>query len=141
MSTQLMIFPHRVSHDFHPLVLVLYRARGQSPVIRQEAIQMQTIISLVSAGLGMALVPASMRHLARTGVRYLDLAGTPPLLETGLAWRRDDPAPTLSAIVKIAETVGDMWRDQMDASCDGFRLSARDQENGAGLRPAPVGDP
>ena len=116
MAQPLIIFPARVSPDFHALVLELYRARGRSPVIRQEAIQMQTIISLVSAGLGMALVPASMRHLARTGVRYLDLAGTPPLLETGLAWRRDDQAPTLSAIVDIAETVGDMWRDQTDAS-------------------------
>ncbi len=52
---------------------------------------MQTIISLVSAGMGMALVPCSLlRNLARTGVRYLALEGPVPEVETwpGLAARR-----------------------------------------------------
>ncbi|MCE7796201.1 LysR family transcriptional regulator [Sphingobium sufflavum] len=102
MTRPLIIFPARVSPDFHELVLGYYRSRGHEPVIRQEAIQMQTIISLVSAGLGMALVPASLRHLARTGVRYIAFAEGAPELETGLAWRREDDAPTVAALVAIA---------------------------------------
>ena len=70
--------------------------------MRQRAIQMQTIISLVSAEMGMALVPASLRNLARTGVRYLPLADEAPVLETGLAWRGAVEAPTLRALVCIA---------------------------------------
>ncbi|HEX7822153.1 MAG TPA: LysR family transcriptional regulator [Sphingobium sp.] len=102
MTRPLIIFPARVSPDFHELVLGFYRSRGHQPFIRQEAIQMQTIISLVSAGLGMALVPASLQHLARTGVRYLSLAQKTPELETGLAWRRADDSPTLSAMIDLA---------------------------------------
>jgi DNA-binding transcriptional LysR family regulator len=102
MAQPLIIFPARVSPDFHDLVLGFYRARGHQPFIRQEAIQMQTIISLVSAGLGMALVPASLQHLARTGVRYLPFASETPELETGLAWRKADDSPTLSAMMDIA---------------------------------------
>ena len=64
---------------------------------------MQTIISLVSAGMGMALVPASLQHLARTGVRYLRLAGDPPYLETGLAWLKGDAAASLSSFIAIAQ--------------------------------------
>lgn len=104
MAEPLIIFPARVSPAFHDLVLNFYRARGREPVIRQEAIQMQTIISLVSAGMGLALVPASLQHLARTGVRYLPLAVEPPCLETGLAWRKGDAAATLAAFLAIAET-------------------------------------
>lgn len=102
MTEPLIIFPSRVSPDFHELVMGFYRAHGHQPLIRQEAIQMQTIISLVSAGLGIALVPASLRHLARTGVHYLPFAGEAPELETGLAWRRTDDAPTLRAMLDIA---------------------------------------
>ena len=106
MVHPLIIFPARVSPDFHELVMGYYRAKGHQPRIQQEAIQMQTIISLVSAGLGMALVPASLRHLARTGVAYLSLAGDAPILETGLAWRAADEAPTLAALIDIAGTLG-----------------------------------
>lgn len=102
LEQPLIIFPARVSPDFHALVLDHYRAHGVEPRIGQEAIQMQTIISLVSAGMGLALVPDSLRHLARTGVRYLRLAGDPLWLETGLAWRKGDESPTLSAFLAIA---------------------------------------
>jgi len=100
MDQPLILFPARVSPDFHDLVTGYYRSRGRQPRIRQEAIQMQTIISLVSAGIGMALVPRSLQHLARTGVRYLPLGKTAPMLETGLAWRREDPSPALGSFLK-----------------------------------------
>jgi DNA-binding transcriptional LysR family regulator len=67
---------------------------------------MQTIISLVSAGMGIALVPASLRLLARSGVSYLNLEGYAPRLETGLAWRRDDRTPTLGNFLQMVETIG-----------------------------------
>lgn len=103
MEQPLIVFPSRVAPDFYDLVLGHYRARGRQPSIRQEAIQMQTIISLVSAGMGMALVPDSMRNLARTGVRYVALGGAGPLLETGLAWRAANDAPTLLSLIEIAK--------------------------------------
>jgi DNA-binding transcriptional LysR family regulator len=68
----------------HPGV---FRAAGITPQIGQEAIQMQTIVSLVSAGMGMALVPQSVSNLMRPGVEYRPLQDATPLVETGLAWR------------------------------------------------------
>jgi len=105
MGQPLIIFPPHVSPDFHTLVLDFYRSRGCQPLIRQQAIQMQTIISLVSAGMGLALVPQSLRHLARTGVRYLELPGPVPRLETGFAWRKDTESATLTSLIAIAETL------------------------------------
>ncbi|KKW90836.1 MULTISPECIES: LysR family transcriptional regulator [Sphingobium] len=102
LDEPLLLFPRHVSPTFHDLVLDHYRAKGRQPLIRQRAIQMQTIISLVSAEMGLALVPASLRNLARTGVRYLPLADAAPVLETGLAWRRADEAPTLRSLIGIA---------------------------------------
>lgn len=103
MEAPLVLFPREVAPAFHDLVTGYFAAHGASAVIAQQAIQMQTIISLVSAGLGIALVPASLRNLARTGVRYLDLSEAPPMLETGLVWRRDNDREILKHFLRIAQ--------------------------------------
>jgi len=102
VQAPLILFPRRSAPAFHDLVTGYFTTHGGTARIAQEAIQMQTIISLVSAGMGVALVPASLRNLARTGVRYIDLAGEAPALETGIAWRRDDLTPTLSRFLQVA---------------------------------------
>jgi len=102
VQAPLVLFPRRSAPAFHDLVTGYFTAHGGTARIAQEAIQMQTIISLVSAEMGVALVPASLRNLARTGVRYVDLAGEAPALETGIAWRRDDLTPTLTHFLEVA---------------------------------------
>jgi DNA-binding transcriptional LysR family regulator len=101
IASPLVIFPKRSAPAFYDLVMDYYAAHGGQARIAQEAIQMQTIIALVSAGMGIALVPASLRHLARTGVRYVDLPDGAPSLETGIAWRRNETAPTLARFLEI----------------------------------------
>jgi DNA-binding transcriptional LysR family regulator len=78
------------------------KAAGFSPRVEQEAIQMQTIVSLVSAELGVALIPASLTHLRRTGVVYKSLRHGSPLTEIHLAWRRGDELPALRLFVEMA---------------------------------------
>jgi DNA-binding transcriptional LysR family regulator len=105
LDRPLILFPRRVAPIFHDLVTSYLERRATPPHIRQEAIQMQTIISLVSAGMGFALVPASLRNLARTGVCYVDI-DDPPMLETGLAWRRADDSATLAGFLNVARGIG-----------------------------------
>lgn len=102
IDAPLILFPRTVAPAFHDLVTGYFATRGRPARIVQEAIQMQTIISLVSAGLGIALVPASLRNLARAGVSYVEIRD-PPMLETGLAWRRDDDTPTLRELLRLLE--------------------------------------
>ena len=63
---------------------------------------MQTIVSLVSAELGVALIPASLVNLRRTGVTYKSLKGGSPLSEIHLVWRRGDDLPALRVFVDVA---------------------------------------
>ena len=102
VGAPLILFPRQSAPGFHDLVTGYYAAHGGQARIVQEAIQMQTIISLVSAGMGIALVPASLRNLARTGVSYLNLGDTAPILETGITWRTGDTTPTIERFVSIA---------------------------------------
>ena len=65
-----MIFPRRIVPSLYDAIFALYHAAGRSPQVAQEAIQMQTIVNLVSAGLGVAWVPESVRQFRRAGVVY-----------------------------------------------------------------------
>ncbi|EGF33027.1 putative transcriptional regulator (LysR family) [Oxalobacteraceae bacterium IMCC9480] len=97
----LIIFPRRIAPAFHDAILATFRAAGLTPHIGQEAIQMQTIVGLVSAGMGIALVPQSVSNLKRPGVEYKTLRGKTPLVDTGLAWRRDNHSPVLHAFLDL----------------------------------------
>jgi DNA-binding transcriptional LysR family regulator len=90
LAQPLIIFPRVIAPSLYDAVLAFYHRHGASPVIGQEAIQMQTIVNLVSAGLGIAWVPHSMVQLQRPGVIYRDLpkslADGAPRCETSLVW-------------------------------------------------------
>ncbi|WP_439683382.1 DNA-binding transcriptional regulator, LysR family [Cupriavidus oxalaticus] len=104
-SEPLIIFPRRSAPAFYDIITGYYAREGLVPAIAQEAIQMQTIVSLVSAGMGVALVPASLCNLRRTGVSYLALRESGPQIETGLAWRDGGSAgvaPVLRSFIEIA---------------------------------------
>jgi DNA-binding transcriptional LysR family regulator len=97
----LVIFPRHIAPGLHDAILSCFHAAGITPAIGQEAIQMQTIVSLVSGGMGMALVPQSVSNLMRPGVEYRALADPTPLVETGLAWRRDNASPVLRGFLEL----------------------------------------
>jgi DNA-binding transcriptional LysR family regulator len=71
---------------------------GFSPRIF-PARQMHTIVSLVSGGIGVALVPACVEVLHREGVVYRPLRGDRTPVETGVAWRTEDDAPAMRAFI------------------------------------------
>jgi DNA-binding transcriptional LysR family regulator len=102
----LICIPRRIAPRLYDAILSACAQAGFSPRIAQEAIQMQTIISLVSAGIGMALVPESIMSLRRPGVRYRKLRGSRAVLEVGLAWRTDNASPVLQRFVETAAQFG-----------------------------------
>jgi DNA-binding transcriptional LysR family regulator len=101
----LVIFPRRLAPGLYDIIMGCYGAAGLTPRIGQEAIQMQTIVSLVSAGMGVALVPQSLRHLRRTGVVYRPLRDAGPAVETGLVWRTAEVSPVLAGFIDIVRFV------------------------------------
>ena len=97
----LIIFPRKSAPSLYDAILSCFHDAGITPTIGQEAIQMQTIVSLVSAGMGLALVPQSVSNLLRPGVEYRALANPTPLVELGLAWRRDNASPVLRGFLEL----------------------------------------
>lgn len=97
-----ILFPRAMAPGMYDDILSFCRAAGFSPRVEQEAVQMQTIVSLVSAELGVALIPASLTNLQRTGVTYKSIRESGPLTEIHLAWRNGEDMPTLRVFVDLA---------------------------------------
>ena len=75
---------------------------GGEERIVQEAAEMQTVVGLVAAGVGVSLVPESVRALARAGVTYRPLDGYAPKVRLAMAWRAADDSPVLAAFLEMA---------------------------------------
>jgi DNA-binding transcriptional LysR family regulator len=97
--------PRQIAPRLYDIVAQLAAQAGISLNIAQEAIQMQTVVSLVSSGLGAAIVPASVANLGRRGVAYRELADRHPRLDVWLAWRRGMPDAAAREFISLARTI------------------------------------
>jgi DNA-binding transcriptional LysR family regulator len=69
--------------------------------VQKDVWLMQTIVGLVAGGIGVALVPGSLRNLHRKGVVYKSVYGLSPTVELGVVWRRDDPGVVLNSFLRV----------------------------------------
>lgn len=89
----------------HEAISRALAAEGAAPLVVQEAAEMQTVIGLVASGMGVSLVPASVRALDRHDVVYRDIVGPAPRVELAVAHRRGDPSPVLAGFLEAARAV------------------------------------
>jgi len=97
--------PREIAPGLHDVVAAMAARAGFTPQVAQEAIQMQTVVSLVSSGMGVAVVPASVANLGRRGVAYREIADPHPRLDLWLAWRRGTQGVAAREFVQHARRV------------------------------------
>jgi len=91
-SEDFLVFPRRLAPTYYDEIISFFRKAGFSPKIGHEVESLQTQLALVSAGLGFALLPASVREIRRNGVVYRDLAE--PFLKVDMAVATLDRKPS-----------------------------------------------
>lgn len=91
---------------FHELAVRLLPAAGIR--VAHTVTQLLTMLSLVAAGRGVALVPESSRRLHLEGVSFRKLSGVPhEPVELRLMWCRESPNPAMHALVeRVRQQVG-----------------------------------
>ncbi len=107
-----VLFPRRRGAVLHDAVINVCHEAGFSPTVIQEATELPTQVSLVASGMGIALVPASMRRLRYDGVVYRSLQGDPPAPDTAVAWRRGTETPILKAFLQVVGDFADNLNDE-----------------------------
>jgi DNA-binding transcriptional LysR family regulator len=97
-----LIVPDRRSRPHsHDLTMKLFAAAGLRPSIAQVAEEKQTIVNLVAAGIGLAIVPRWASRLAVPRVRYVPLKETPHLLPLAAAWLRAARDPIRDEVLAV----------------------------------------
>src|SRR4051812_24506958 len=90
------------SASFYDHVISVCGGAGFTPRIVQEADELFTVVSLVRAGLGVALVPRSAALMRLPGVRFHELGTSRAAWNIALAWHRDsDRVPLVGRFVDV----------------------------------------
>lgn len=101
MEEPLILYPAKPRPSYADHVLDLFRQKGYSPQIIQEVNELQTAIGLVTATIGIAIVPESVRRLHRDDVVYVNLDEpefTSPIM---LSWRKNDHSAFLEQTIDL----------------------------------------
>jgi DNA-binding transcriptional LysR family regulator len=98
-------YPSHHRSVVHDAVFAACRRAGFRPSEVQEVAETSTLVAFVAAGRGVALVPASVRHLHITGATFKPLAGTTSEVELAVAWRKGDDAPVLGRVLSRAQAL------------------------------------
>ncbi len=100
-----VLFPRHLAPEFHDQLIAMCVKAGFSPEVRAEGAEYQTILSLVAAGVGLSLVPASVKNLGRAGVAFVALSDSRTKASVVLAVRRDHGSSGLRQFVDVAKVV------------------------------------
>jgi DNA-binding transcriptional LysR family regulator len=80
LAEETFVFYRRpAGQGLYDAIIAACHVAGFSPQIAQEAPRLPATLSLVAAGLGISIVPASMRRMSMEGVTFLRLTGAPGL--------------------------------------------------------------
>lgn len=95
-------FPRATAPVLYDAVIECCNAAGLQPVIRVRTHLQQTIVNLVAEGLGVSVVPTSMRKLQLPGAVFKDLIDSPQV-EYGMVWKNGNDNPCLSTFLRQFE--------------------------------------
>lgn len=97
------ITPHHPPDvSFHHHTLTACRQAGFFPRTGPQGREFMTVASMVAVGLGVALVPQSLRCIEMPGVRYKRVRDLAVTAELAIAYRRTEPSTVARAFIRHA---------------------------------------
>jgi DNA-binding transcriptional LysR family regulator len=98
-------YSHSPPSTMYGLMVSACQQAGFTPKIRHMVTNSASLVTLVAAGLGVALVPASLRHLKIDGATYRPLRSPQQSVALAIAYRADETNPLVRRFVETARAV------------------------------------
>jgi len=98
----------KVGQGYYDRIINICHQAGFSPSIAQEVHELQTAVSLIAAGMGIALMPYSIQKFQTPGVVYKKLKNTIStisMMETAITWRKDETSPSIQSFLAVANKI------------------------------------
>ena len=97
-----IVYGRQLGSGLYDATIAACHAAGFSPRLGQEAPRIVSTLSLVAAGLGVSIVPASLQRMRMDGVMYCRFKGpVQPYAILSLATRRGDPSQTNRQFLRL----------------------------------------
>ena len=108
----LILYPNAPRPSYADQVLSFYRKLGLKPKVGFEARELQTALGLVAAGVGIALVPSSVRRLGRNDVKYIALDEAEVVSPIIVSFRANDRSSLLARFLQPIPELGKRGRSE-----------------------------
>jgi DNA-binding transcriptional LysR family regulator len=89
-----VMYTRKMAPGFHDQIMNICHRNGLTPHVTQEAAEMYTLISLVAAGMGIAIAPASIALHHAENVVVRELPGETVQSEIAIAWNKEQSSAT-----------------------------------------------
>ncbi len=100
-----VLFPSEIAPGLYLQVMRLCADAGFSPRVVETSRELYTTVSLVAAGVGVSILPASVERLGWPNVRYLSIPARHGTTRVAAAWRRDRERPVIDSFLSVARGV------------------------------------
>src|SRR6201999_2827297 len=119
----LIMYAAEGARYFYDMLTGLFEAAGATPIPIQSLSQIHSMLALVRAGIGAALVPEAAQQLHFDDVHFRPVETDPPApVELYAAWRSDNDNPALAAFL-------DLLRPEPEAPMDMDALAASNDDS------------
>jgi DNA-binding transcriptional LysR family regulator len=102
---RIISYTEHLAPDYHGMIARLCASAGFVPDISLEVGQVYTALGLVSSGVGIGFVPASVQRVRFEDVVYKPLREQELQSEVYLAWTHPHPSPLLRAFVETSQQI------------------------------------
>jgi DNA-binding transcriptional LysR family regulator len=108
----IILFTRAINPPVYDAILGAFAHAGVSPNLTQEAPQVPSAIPMVAAGLGVTLVPDSLRRLHPDGVAFVAVEGPTVPADVCLAYRRTQRSAAVKNFVMVARRLAQIGDPQ-----------------------------
>ncbi|MFN3998451.1 LysR family transcriptional regulator [Algoriphagus sp.] len=96
-----ILFSSDYSNYYYEQIMSICRDSGFSPKIRHKSVHALTIFRLVENGLGVAIVPTSLKDGYDLNVRFMEIPGIPQFTELSVIWKPENRNPALKRVLPL----------------------------------------
>lgn len=96
-----VLFSSDYSNLYYEQIIGICRDAGFSPKIRHKSVHALTIFKLVENGMGVAIVPTSLKEGYELNVRFMEIPQIPQYTELSAIWKAENRNPALKQVLPL----------------------------------------
>lgn len=98
-SERMVLFSREVSPDYHQQIWQICQSEGFTPELHHEVRHWLSVLSMVSLGQGVSLVPACLQRVGFPGLAFARIAGDHPQSQMQAMWHPGRNQPLVASLL------------------------------------------